>query len=46
MPKVERNCAYRQSLHLLRLLSDEMIPPADLDRSRGPNVLRLFGVGD
>jgi predicted TIM-barrel fold metal-dependent hydrolase len=44
MPNVERNCTYRQSLQYLRIVGDGVIPPADLDRVLGLNVLRLLGV--
>jgi predicted TIM-barrel fold metal-dependent hydrolase len=45
MPNVERNCTYRQSLHYLHVIADGLVPPADLDRILGLNVLRLLGVG-
>ena len=45
MPNVERNCTYRQSLHYLRLLADGLVPPGDLERILGLNVLRVLGVG-
>jgi predicted TIM-barrel fold metal-dependent hydrolase len=44
MPNVERNCTYRQSLHYLRIVGDGVIPPVDLDRILGPNVLKLLNV--
>ncbi len=43
MPNVERNCTYRQSLHYLRLLAEDWLPNADLDRILGINVMRLLG---
>jgi len=42
MPNVERNCTYRQSLHYLRLIGEGIIPPADMDRILGANVLQLL----
>jgi predicted TIM-barrel fold metal-dependent hydrolase len=42
MPNVERNCTYRQSLEYLRILAQGTIPPADLDKILGLNVLRLL----
>jgi predicted TIM-barrel fold metal-dependent hydrolase len=42
MPNVERNCTYRQSLHYLRIVGEGIIPPSDLDRILGLNVLRLL----
>jgi predicted TIM-barrel fold metal-dependent hydrolase len=44
MPNVERNCTYRQSLHYLRLLAEDIIPARDMERILGLNVLRLLGV--
>jgi predicted TIM-barrel fold metal-dependent hydrolase len=44
MPNVERNTTYRQSLEYLRLLAQNRLPSADLDRILGLNVLRLLGV--
>ena len=44
MPNVERNATYRQSLEYLRLLAQDWLPSADLDRILGLNVLRLLGV--
>ena len=45
MPNVERNCTYRQSLQYLRRLADGLVPPGDLERVLGLNVLRVLGVG-
>jgi len=44
MPNVERNCTYRQSLEYLRQLADGLMPPAELDRALGLNVLQLLAV--
>ncbi len=44
MPNVERNCTYRQSLHYLRIVGEGIIPPSDLDRVLGLNVLRLLDL--
>jgi predicted TIM-barrel fold metal-dependent hydrolase len=44
MPNVERNCTYRQSLHYLRIVGEGVIPPVDLDRILGPNVLKLLNL--
>jgi predicted TIM-barrel fold metal-dependent hydrolase len=44
MPNVERNTTYRQSLEYLRLLAQDWLPSADLDRILGLNVLRLLGA--
>lgn len=43
MPNVERNCTYRQSLEYLRQGLD-FLPPSELDRVLGANVLRLLGL--
>jgi predicted TIM-barrel fold metal-dependent hydrolase len=42
MPNVERNCTYRQSLSYLRFIADGLIPPSELDRILGANILSLL----
>jgi len=42
MPNVERNCAYRQSLDYLQVVTSDWLPSGDLDRMLGLNVLRLL----
>jgi predicted TIM-barrel fold metal-dependent hydrolase len=43
IPNVERYCTYRQSLEYLRKF-DDLIPPSDMDRILGENLVSLFGL--
>ena len=43
MPNLERHCTYRQSLDYLRLHGD-FIPPGDMAKICGDNIVRLFGA--
>ena len=43
MPNLERHCTYKQSLDYLRLHCD-FIPPEDIAKICGDNIVRLFGA--